>query len=347
MNSNELIEIKSLLRSIILKNENNNIVDNNSVSRLEFKNNEVYITLQLKASQLNEADQTKKLIHDKLLSMNRVKKVNLILTAHNTNKENKNSSNLLYKPAKYVIVIASGKGGVGKSTTAINLALSLLKLKNKVGILDADIFGPSLPKLTGTNSKPISNGKKIIPHNALGLQAMSIGYLVPEDTATIWRGPMVMSAIEQLLRDVDWQELDFLIIDMPPGTGDAHLTLSQKAQLTGAIIVSTPQDLSLIDARKGINMFKKVNVPILGIIENMSYFHCLNCDTKHDIFGNGGAQKESEKLGIPFLNDIPLDINIRITSDDGNPILHKSPNSLIAQKYLEIGSKIISSVKKL
>ena len=246
-------------------------------------------------------------------------------------KENKNSQNAPLRPAKYIIAVASGKGGVGKSTTAINVALSLLKLNYKVVILDADIYGPSLPKLTGISNKPKSNGGKIIPHNAFGLQAMSIGYLVPEDAATIWRGPMVMSAVEQLLRDVDWQNLDILIIDMPPGTGDAQLTLSQRVKLAGAIIVSTPQDLSLIDARKGLNMFKKVNVPILGIIENMSYFQCTNCDTKHEIFGNGGAKAEAQKLGVPFLNEIPLDISLRISSDDGNPIVQKDPNSIISQ----------------
>ena len=211
--------------------------------------------------------------------------------------------------------------------------------------MDADIYGPSLPKLTGINNKPKSNGKKIIPHFAFGLQVMSIGYLVPEDAATIWRGPMVMSAIEQLLRDVNWSNLDFLIIDMPPGTGDAQLTLSQRVQLSGAIIVSTPQDLSLIDARKGLNMFKKVNVPILGIIENMSYFECHNCDTKHEIFGNGGAKAEAEKLGVTFLNEIPLNISLRTTSDEGNPIVHKEPNNSISKKYMEIGSKILNLIE--
>ena len=175
---------------------------------------------------------------------------------------------------------------------------------------------------------------------------MSIGYLVPEDAATIWRGPMVMSAIEQLLRDVDWQGLDILIIDMPPGTGDAQLTLSQRVKLAGAIIVSTPQDLSLIDARKGLNMFKKVNVPILGIIENMSYFLCSNCNTKHPIFGNGGAKKEAEKLGVPFLDEIPLDIKLRTTSDEGVPIVEKEPDHFISKQYMSIGSRVIETVMK-
>ncbi len=345
MDDKILDEVKIILKSIVLQDQSNNIFDSNFINGLKFENNTVHFTLELLPQQLNESQQIKKFIQEKLLSIKQVDQVEIILTAHNTKKENKNSQNAPLRPAKYIIAVASGKGGVGKSTTAINIALSLLKLNYKVGILDADIYGPSLPKLTGISNKPKSNDGKIVPHNAFGLQAMSIGYLVPEDAATIWRGPMVMSAVEQLLRDVDWQNLDILIIDMPPGTGDAQLTLSQRVKLAGAIIVSTPQDLSLIDARKGLNMFKKVNVPILGIIENMSYFQCTKCDTKHEIFGNGGAKAEAQKLGVPFLNEIPLDISLRISSDDGNPIVQKEPNSIISQKYIEIGSQIIKTIE--
>ena len=345
MDDKILDEIKIILKSIVLQDQSNNVFDSNFINGLKFENNTVHFTLELLPQQLKESQQIKKFIQEKLLTIKQVDQVEIILTAHNTKKENKNSQNTPLRPAKNIIAVASGKGGVGKSTTAINIALSLLKLNYKVGILDADIYGPSLPKLTGISNKPKSNGGKIVPHNAFGLQAMSIGYLVPEDAATIWRGPMVMSAVEQLLRDVDWQNLDILIIDMPPGTGDAQLTLSQRVKLAGAIIVSTPQDLSLIDARKGLNMFKKVNVPILGIIENMSYFQCTKCDTKHEIFGNGGAKAEAQKLGVPFLNEIPLDISLRITSDDGNPIVQKEPNSIISQKYMEIGAQIIKTIK--
>ena len=345
MDNKKLDEIITILRSIVLQNQSNNIFDSKCVTGLNFEKNKIHFTLELFPEQLKESQQIKNFIQEKLLSIKQVDKVEIILTAHNTKKENKSSQNAPLRPAKNIIAVASGKGGVGKSTTAINVALSLLKLEYNVGILDADIYGPSLPKLTGISNKPKSNGKKIVPHNAFGLQAMSIGYLVPEDAATIWRGPMVMSAVEQLLRDVDWQNLDILIIDMPPGTGDAQLTLSQRVKLAGAIIVSTPQDLSLIDARKGLNMFKKVNVPILGIIENMSYFQCTNCDTKHEIFGNGGAKAEAQKLGVPFLNEIPLDISLRTSSDDGNPIVHKEPNSIISQKYMEIGSQIIKTIE--
>ena len=264
MENKILYQINTTLKSIVLKNQTINLLDSNLVNGLKFHKNTVSFTLELLPEQLVESQEIKNIIEKKLLNIKDIQKVEIILTAHNAKKDsNNNSQNSLLKPATHIIAVASGKGGVGKSTTAINIALSLSKLKYKVGILDADIYGPSLPKLTGISNKPKSNGKKIIPHNAFGLQAMSIGYLVPEDAATIWRGPMVMSAIEQLLRDVDWQDLEILIIDMPPGTGDAQLTLSQRVKLAGAIIVSTPQDLSLIDARKGLNMFKKVNVPIL------------------------------------------------------------------------------------
>ena len=345
MNNKKLEEIITILKSIVLKNKSQNIYESKMVNSLKYENNVISFTLELLPEQVQKSASIKKVIEEKLLAINNVKKVEILLTSH---KEKKNNSNIYerLKPAKNIIAVASGKGGVGKSTTAINIALSLSKFKYNVGILDADIYGPSLPKLTGINKKPESNGKKIIPHNAFGLQVMSIGYMVPENTATIWRGPLVMSAIEQLLRDVQWSNLDFLIIDMPPGTGDAQLTLSQKVQLAGAIIVSTPQDLSLIDARKGLNMFKKVNVPILGIIENMSYFVCHNCNAKHDIFGNGGAKAEAEKLGVTFLNEIPLDISLRTTSDEGNPIVHKEPGSYISKRFMEVGSKILNQIEK-
>lgn len=344
MNNAKLKEIIAVLRSIVLQDQPQNIYDSNMVNNLKYQNDVVSFTLELLPDQLKQSEAIKKFIQEKLDFVDNVQKIEIILTSHKTKKINSKLNKL--KPAKNVIAIASGKGGVGKSTTAINLALSLSKFNYNVGILDADIYGPSLPKLTGINIKPKSDGKKIIPHIAFGLQVMSIGYLVPEDAPTIWRGPMVMSAIEQLLRDVNWYNLDFLIIDMPPGTGDAQLTLSQKVNLAGAIIVSTPQDLSLIDARKGLNMFKKVNVPILGIIENMSYFECQICNTKHEIFGNGGAQAEAKKLGVTFLDAIPLNMSLRITSDEGNPILHKEPNNSISKKYMEIGSKILDCIEK-
>ena len=240
-----------------------------------------------------------------------------------------------------VIAVASGKGGVGKSTTALNLALGLRDLGLRVGLLDADIYGPSVPRLTGIREKPeLNDERKMIPIKRFGLAIMSIGFLVEEDTAMIWRGPMVMSAITQMLRDVAWGTLDVLVVDMPPGTGDAQLTLAQNVPLKGAIIISTPQDLSLIDARRGLAMFKKVNVPVLGIVENMSYFECPHCGTQSDIFGHGGARHEAERLGVPFLGEIPLHMSIRTTSDSGTPVVESEPNGVHAAIYRAIGAKV-------
>jgi ATP-binding protein involved in chromosome partitioning len=245
-----------------------------------------------------------------------------------------------------VIAVASGKGGVGKSTTALNLALGLRDLGLKVGLLDADIYGPSVPRLTGLHEKPELDGeRKMIPLKRFGLAIMSIGFLVEEETAMIWRGPMVMSAVTQMLRDVAWGTLDVLVVDMPPGTGDAQLTLAQNVPLKGAVIVSTPQDLSLIDARRGLAMFKKVNVPVLGIVENMSYFQCPHCGTKSDIFGHGGARHEAEKLDVPFLGEIPLHMAIRASSDAGSPVVDSEPDGPHAAIYRAIAGQVRDQLK--
>jgi ATP-binding protein involved in chromosome partitioning len=240
-----------------------------------------------------------------------------------------------------VIAVASGKGGVGKSTTALNLALGLRDLGLRVGLLDADIYGPSVPRLAGIREKPVlDDHKKMIPIMKFGLSIMSIGFLVEEETAMIWRGPMVMSAITQMLRDVAWGTLDVLVVDMPPGTGDAQLTLAQNVPLKGAVIVSTPQDLALIDARRGLAMFTKVNVPVLGIVENMSFFQCPHCGTRSDIFGHGGARHEAERLGVPFLGEVPLHMSIRAMSDAGTPVVESEPDGPHAAIYRAIGAKI-------
>lgn len=240
-----------------------------------------------------------------------------------------------------IIAVASGKGGVGKSTTAINLALALRDLGLRVGLLDADIYGPSVPRLTGVHQKPaLNDAKKMIPIVRFGVPLMSIGFLVAEDTAMVWRGPMVMSALRQMLWDVAWGELDVLVVDMPPGTGDAQLTLAQQVPLKGVVIVSTPQDLALIDARRGIAMFDKVNVPTLGIVENMSYFLCPECGTRSDIFGHGGARHEAERLKVPFLGEIPLHMSIRTASDAGTPVVESEPDGAHAKLYRAIGEQI-------
>ncbi|WP_428678379.1 iron-sulfur cluster carrier protein ApbC [Reyranella sp.] len=242
---------------------------------------------------------------------------------------------------KHIIAVASGKGGVGKSTTAVNLALGLAANGLATGLLDADIYGPSMPRMLGVTEKPESaDGKMLKPIEKYGLKTMSIGYIVNEDTPMIWRGPMVSSALEQMLRDVQWGDLDVLVVDMPPGTGDAQLTLAQRVALAGAVIVSTPQDIALVDARKGLNMFRKVAVPVLGIVENMSYFLCPHCGERSEIFGHGGAREEAEKLGVPFLGEIPLHLDIRTTSDSGHPIVVSKPDSAHAQAYKNIAGRV-------
>jgi len=245
-----------------------------------------------------------------------------------------------------VIAVASGKGGVGKSTTAVNLALGLSALGLKVGILDADIYGPSLPKLLAIRERPQTiGGTRLKPITRYGLTVMSIGFLIDEDTAMIWRGPMVISALTQMLREVEWGKLDVMVVDMPPGTGDAQLTMAQQVPLKGAVIVSTPQDLALIDARRGVSMFKRVNVPVLGIVENMSYFLCPSCGTRADIFGHGGARQEAERLGVPFLGEVPLHMAIREKSDAGLPVVATEPDSSHAKIYRDIAAKVQDQIK--
>ncbi len=240
-----------------------------------------------------------------------------------------------------IIAVASGKGGVGKSTTAVNLALGLQANGLRVGILDADIYGPSMPRLLKISGRPTQiEGRIINPMENYGLKVMSMGFLVDEETAMIWRGPMVQSALMQMLREVAWGELDVLVVDMPPGTGDAQLTMAQQVPLAGAVIVSTPQDLALIDARKGLNMFKKVEVPVLGIVENMSYFIAPDTGTRYDIFGHGGARNEAERIGVPFLGEVPLTMNIRETSDAGTPLVATEPNGIVASIYRDIATKV-------
>jgi ATP-binding protein involved in chromosome partitioning len=241
-----------------------------------------------------------------------------------------------------IIAVASGKGGVGKSTTACNLALGLAHLGLRVGVLDADLFGPSMPRLFGITQKPslAADGQRLLPIVKFGVKVISIGFLVDDNSAIVWRGPMVISALNQFLRDVEWGELDVLVVDMPPGTGDVQLTMAQNVPLSGAVIVSTPQDLSLIDARRGIAMFKQVQTPVLGIVENMSYFICPHCGGRTDVFAHGGARHEAEKQGAPFLGEIPLDIVIRETSDGGAPVVASAPESPQAKAYLAIAERV-------
>jgi ATP-binding protein involved in chromosome partitioning len=248
----------------------------------------------------------------------------------------------ILKDVRFTIAVASGKGGVGKSTVAANLALALERVGHRVGLMDSDIYGPSQQMMMGIDEKPyVDEANQIVPIERYGVKVMSLGFLMDVDQPVIWRGPMVMKAVEQFLQDVAWGALDFLVIDLPPGTGDAQLTLTQKIHLSGAVIVTTPQDVSLIDARKGLAMFQKVNVPVLGIVENMSYYHCPSCGHRDEIFKHGGGRRTAEELGVPFLGEIPLDPKVAIGGDAGRPIVAGEPKSAVAESYLRIAETIV------
>ena len=345
--------IMTALKRVPFEGTDRDLVASGIVSGVLIKDGNVGFTLEIDPADADHAGPLKSAAESVVMALPGVISATAMLTAHQKSKpaapqqspgNRQGEQPAMHAPARHIIAVASGKGGVGKSTTAINLALALKAEGKSVAILDADIYGPSLPRLLGTSDRPTTANSKLVPIEAHGLKAMSIGFLVDEDAPTIWRGPMVMSALEQMLRDVDWGEPDILIIDMPPGTGDAQLTLSQRASLAGAVIVSTPQDLALIDARKGLNMFRKVNVPVLGIIENMSYFICPSCGEESHIFGHGGAEAEARKLGINFLGKIPLEMDIRINADAGTPIVTSQPDSAHTEAYRVIARSLLGQL---
>lgn len=251
---------------------------------------------------------------------------------------------VLLADTKAIVAVASGKGGVGKSTVAVNLAVALAQQGLAVGLLDADIYGPSLPRMLGISGKPKTVANQLQPIEIWGLKAMSIGLLVDEETAMVWRGPMVMGALEQLMGQVAWGKLDVMIVDMPPGTGDAQLTMAQRVKLAGAVIVSTPQDVALLDARRGVRMFEQTHVPVLGLVENMSYFCCPNCGHRTEIFGHGGARREAEKMGVPFLGEVPLLAEVRTLSDAGTPVMATAADSVAGQAYAAIAREIAAKL---
>jgi ATP-binding protein involved in chromosome partitioning len=354
-------DVRTALCTVIDPVSGKDIITNDMVSGLVIKDRNIGFAIEIDPADADRMEPLRKAAERAVLALDGVSSVSAVLTAHNVApaarpetpdpgakpepRAKQAPATSLLPDVGAIVAVASGKGGVGKSTTAVNLAVALASLGQQVGILDADVYGPSLPRMLGVKDKPKSlPNKKIAPLEAHGVKVMSMGFMVPEDTAMVWRGPMVIGALEQMMREVEWGALDVLIVDMPPGTGDAQLTMAQRVPLAGVVIVSTPQDIALIDARKGMNMFAKVNVPVLGIVENMSMFICPNCGEQTDIFGHGGARAEAERLGCDFLGEIPLDVAIRITSDSGQPITASEPDGPHAAAYRDLASAVLAKI---
>jgi ATP-binding protein involved in chromosome partitioning len=352
-------EVTEILASVIVPDKNDNVINLGLISGIVVKDRMVHIMVETTQKRAPIMEEVRKECEKLAGNIPGIINATAVLTEEReTTKVNENPNPKLdltederrikSKGVSSIIAVASGKGGVGKSTTSVNIALALSRLGKKVGIMDADIYGPSIPRMMGITGQPRSeDGTTLIPMENYDVKCMSMGFMVPEEEPTIWRGPMVMSALEQMLRDVAWAPLDILVVDMPPGTGDAQLTMAQGTELAGAIIVSTPQDIALLDARKGLNMFRQVEVPIIGLIENMSYYICPKCGDEAHIFDNGGAKKTAEKYGCTFLGEIPLDKEIRTTSDAGRPIVVSKTSSPHAKAYMDIAAKVIIEIDQL
>jgi ATP-binding protein involved in chromosome partitioning len=344
-------DVLKVLAQVIDPASGKDVVAAGLIQGLTVRDGNVGFAIEVPAARGPQSEPLRKAAEDAVAKLPGVFSVTAVLTAHNEPPQARRAHAHAPQPSggipgvAAIIAVASGKGGVGKSTVAVNLALGLARLGLKVGLLDADIYGPSVPRLLDIRHKPESDGKKLKPIEKLGIKAMSIGFMVREDEAMIWRGPMVQSALTQMMNDVLWAPLDVLVIDMPPGTGDAQLTIAQRVPLKGAVIVSTPQDIALIDARKGVAMFNKTHVPVLGVVENMSTFVCENCGHETHIFGHGGAKAEAEKMGVPFLGEIPLMPIVRQTSDAGTPIVDYNPTSAEARAFMAVAGKVAKSIQ--
>lgn len=348
-------DVLSVLKRIAAPDGRGNVVSAGLVSDIAIDGGTVMFALTASPQHMKTMESLRGAVEKAVLGIPGVSRAIVALTSERQPQQSQPPQQAQASPRgtgvpgiKHLIAVASGKGGVGKSTTAVNLALGLQSLGLKVAVLDADVYGPSIPKLFGLTGKPEASdapGKKMKPLTGYGVEVMSVGFLVPEDTPMIWRGPMVMSALTQLLRETAWSAADVMVIDMPPGTGDVQLTLAQQTPLSGAVIVSTPQDLALIDARKGLNMFRKVNVPVIGIVENMSYFICTKCGERHEIFGHGGAREEAARIGVPFLGEIPLDKEVRMRSDSGEPVVATQPEGLHAALYRDVARQVWAALE--
>jgi len=339
MASIEKVDIENQLKTFIDPNNGTDLVSAKSVKAIATEGSDVSVKLELGYPARSYIAELKEAVEQHLKKLPGIGAVSVEVTvkiiSHAVQQALKPLPNV-----KNIIAVASGKGGVGKSTTAVNLALALTAEGANVGILDADIYGPSIPTMLGLSGFPASvDGKTMTPKVSFGVQTNSIGYLIDADQPMIWRGPMVTNALQQLLKDTNWEDLDYLIIDLPPGTGDIQLTLAQQIPVSGAIIVTTPQDIALIDAQRGLGMFQKVNVPVLGLVENMSMHICSNCGHEEAIFGEGGGRAMAEKNHIEFLGSLPLDINIRKFADSGRPTVAADPDGRPAQIYREIARK--------
>ena len=360
MNENLIEEINNNLKKIINPFSKKDIISDKIVKSTEIKSDKIVVILEIDSAQLEAMETIKTKVEQIIKNLGNGKNAQVIMTAH-VSDENKSSStpspppNLksptIQKPkvnpksnpegVKNIIAVASGKGGVGKSTVASNLAVALASKGKKIALLDADVYGPSQPRMLGLSGRPSSpDGKIILPLRNHGVTTMSLGLMVPENESIVWRGPMLMGALQQMLNQVQWGEQDYLFVDLPPGTGDVQLTLCQKTNVAGAIIVSTPQDIALLDARKGIDMFKRLDIPIIGLIENMSCFICTGCGMKHYPFSSGSLKEEAKKIKTQLLGELPLDLDTRIASDSGVPIVVSHPQNPTAQTFFEVADKI-------